>query len=414
MAISDLYCLPATLKRHHQPPLGNFIDGFQEWLDVGQFTTSTMIQHITYITLFSEYLATQSVSHPSAIQQHHIDQFIQQYDDDKRRDRPWLYAINRLLKYFHHIGVNIACEQIEIESEKILAAYCDWAAQSCNLCPSTIALRQGCLARFFNKTKFNLTYGSLKTLNSETLQSQFLESIKSQGKAARRTTQSALRSFFKFCFFSGHTQHDLSLAIPVLHSYRLSSLPRIIETPDIKQLFQNIDRDSSTGKRDYAMILLLYYYGVRGVQIRRLKLSDIEWKKSRIHFAACKGGRLVIMPLINEVGDALVDYLQTARPLSEQPYVFLTSRAPYHPLTYSSTLSAILARYQHSAHIKLSRYGSHCYRHSFATRALQQGYSLKAIADCLGHKWLQTTQIYTKVDVCTLSQITLELPGGVQ
>lgn len=414
MALSDFYCLPATLERHHQPPLGNFIDGFQEWLEAHLFTASTMIKHITYVTLFSEYLATQSVSHPQAIQQHHIDEFIQQYDDDKNRRRPWLYAINRLLKYFHHLRLNIACEQIEAESEEILAAYCDWAAQSCNLCPSTIALRQGCLARFFDKATFNLTYGSLKALNSKTLQAQFLASIQSQGKAVRRTTQSTLRSFFKFCFLSGHTQHDLSLAIPVLHSYRLSSLPRIIETPDIKQLFQIIDRDSNAGKRDYAIVLLLYHYGVRGVQIRRLKLSDVKWKQSTIHFAACKGGRLVVMPLINEVAEALLDYLQTARPLSEQANVFLTSRAPYHPLNYSSTLSAILARYQHSAHIELSRYGSHCYRHSFATRALQQGYSLKSIADCLGHKWLQTTQIYTKVDVCTLSQITLELPGGVQ
>ena len=241
----------------------------------------------------------------------------------------------------------------------------------------------------------------------------FLEHISSQGRSARRTLQSALRSFFKYCYFSKITTSNLSLAIPTLHTYKLATIPRAIEEPDIQHVFNNIDRETAVGKRDYAIILLLYHYGVRGAHVRGLRLSSINWHQSVIHFPACKGGKIVTMPLVTEVAQALIDYLKNSRPNSNEQHLFLTSRAPYRPMMRSSTLSAILYRHQYSAQITLSNYGTHCFRHGFATRALQKGYSLKSIADCLGHRCLQSTMIYAKVDAQSLSSMSLELPGGV-
>lgn len=266
---------------------------------------------------------------------------------------------------------------------------------------------------FFERITDELNRVSLNKLTAECLQSLFLEHISSRGTSTRRTLQSALRSFFKYCYFSKITASDLSLAIPTLHTYKLATLPRAIEEPDIQNIFNKIDSETAVGKRDYAIILLLYHYGVRGAQVRALQLKDINWRESVIHFPACKGGKLVTMPLVTEVGETLVDYLRNGRPDSNEQHLFLISRAPYRPMMRSSTLSAIPCRYQHSAQITLSNYGSHCYRHGFATRALRQGYSLKSIADCLGHRCLQSTTIYTKVDVQSLSSICLELPGGV-
>lgn len=269
------------------------------------------------------------------------------------------------------------------------------------------------VAFFFERITDELSPVSLDKLTAECLQSLFLEHIRSQGLSARRTLQSALRSFFKYCYFSKITARDLSLAIPTLHTYKLASIPRAIEEADIQNVFNNIDRETPVGKRDHAIILLLYHYGVRGAQVRTLRLTDLNWRESVIHFPACKGGKIVTMPLVPEVGEALVDYLKNSRPNSNEQQLFLTSRAPHRPMMRSSTLSAILYRYQHNAQFTLSTYGSHCYRHGFATRALRQGYSLKSIADCLGHRCLQSTTIYTKVDVQSLNSISLELPGGV-
>ena len=164
------------------------------------------------------------------------------------------------------------------------------------------------------------------------------------------------------------------------------------------------------GKRDYAIISLLYHYGVRGGQVRALRFCDIDWRQGLVCFPALKHGKTIIVPFVNDVGEALLDYIKTARPQSDAEEIFLTCRAPYHPLLRSNTLSEITGRYLRGAEPALPSCGAHVFRHGFATRLLQQGNSLKTIADLLGHRWLQTTMIYTKVDDHALQTAALELP----
>jgi site-specific recombinase XerD len=110
------------------------------------------------------------------------------------------------------------------------------------------------------------------------------------------------------------------------------------------------------------------------------------------------------------VGESLLDYLKSARPASKDPHVFLTSRAPYHALVHANSLSAIVERHLRAAGIEVTGKGAHGFRHGFATRMLQDGHSLKAIADVLGHRHLGTTFIYAKVDFNSLKQVALPWP----
>jgi len=119
------------------------------------------------------------------------------------------------------------------------------------------------------------------------------------------------------------------------------------------------------------------------------------------------------MPLTPEVGEGLLDYLQNSRPSCSYPHVFLTCRAPYHPLPNSSSLSAIVGHYIQTAGIEIPSKGAHTFRHCFATRMLYKGHSLKAIADVLGHRHLGTTFIYTKVEFNALRQVAFEWPKEV-
>jgi integrase len=160
-------------------------------------------------------------------------------------------------------------------------------------------------------------------------------------------------------------------------------------------------------------VLLLYTYGVRGGQVRALSLEDINWAQNQILFKASKNGKDSLLPLTDEVGKALLDYLQKSRPAFSCPHVFLTSRAPYHPLPHSSSLSAIVDRRIRAAGIQIPSKGAHAFRHCFATRMLQKDHCLKAIADVLGHRHLGTTFIYTKVDFNALRQVALEWPQEV-
>ena len=226
-------------------------------------------------------------------------------------------------------------------------------------------------------------------------------------------------------------EHGFSRSTIRTHLFRLSHLTRHLGDPEcgIRESITTRDVKASvkayslqcqkTGarenhiRRDYAIVHLLYTYGVRGGQVRTLQLEDIDWAHNQILFKASKGGKDSRLPLTAEVGESLLDYLQHSRSPSSSPQVFLTCRAPYHPLPYSSSLSAIGERRIQAAGIELRSKRAHAFRHGFATRMLHQGHSLKAVADVLGHRHLSTTFIYTKMDCNVLKHVALEWPQEV-
>jgi integrase/recombinase XerD len=414
MTLQHLYRQPKAIIRHKQPPLGDYQDGFQDWMHAKKFAVSTMIVHVTYVTLFNQYLVKRHIKNLDQVQQKHIDNFVRQLDANSRpRYRPWLWAIHRFEEYLLDRGLRNTDTLNVSANDVVLKKYLQWLEISRNLCPATIELRRQYLTRFFNFSRKPSIVNQLATLTPAKLQTLFVGYVATAGLSARRSMQATLRTFLTFCYLEKLTSQDLSPAIPTLHTYRLSQLPRAITDQDIKMVFALIDRSTPAGMRDYAIIQLLYHYGVRGGQIRALRMTDIDWRKGIIRFPALKWGKSVVMPLVDEVGAALLDYLQYGRPHEHYAEVFLTCRAPFHPFLRSSTLTALLARYLRQVRHK-PPYGTHCYRHGFATRAFNQGQSLKTIADCLGHRSIQSTMIYTKVDSRNLKTVTLEIPGGVQ
>jgi len=226
----------------------------------------------------------------------------------------------------------------------------------------------------------------------------------------RRRLQGALRSFLRFCLQKGHFACDLAAAVPCIRSYKLSGVPRGICEPDALKTLKCIDRTTATGRRDFAIIQVLHTYGVRSGQVRALRLPDIHWRENRIHFPAHKGGKELIEPLTDDVGESLLDYLRHGRPHVSYPEVFLIAQPPFRPLRTPSTISAIVQRRLNQAGVSNPHKGSHIFRHAFAMRMLQHGQSLKVIADLLGHRNINTTFIYTKADLQALRQVTLEWP----
>jgi len=219
--------------------------------------------------------------------------------------------------------------------------------------------------------------------------------------------------FFRFCYLSGYTQLRLDDAIPRAYCRRLAHPPRGLTDEQSRQVLECVDRQTPIGRRDYSILQMLYAYGVRGGQVRKLRLTDVDWRESTIHFRGMKGGDDSLLPLTDPVGDSLLDYLQHARPPSNHPEVFLSMHPPFPPIMTPSGFSEIAARHIRAAGIEGS-WGTHCFRHGFATRMLASGHSLKAIADIIGHRWLTSTFIYTKVDFDALREAALEWPEEVQ
>ncbi|MFH2116373.1 MAG: site-specific integrase [Spirochaetota bacterium] len=292
-------------------------------------------------------------------------------------------------------------------------AYITWMRRCQHASEGTLGLRSHSIARFLGWLGPGATPNGLSGLTAERIEDYFLSYAQGMGRSARRSMQSALRTFLRFCLHQGYIDRPLDLAVPTLRTYKLATVPRGLSDSEAQQVLGSINRMGHAGRRDYAIVQLLYAYGVRGGQVRSLQLDDIDWAHNQILFKASKNGKDSRLPLTPEVGESLLDYLQNPRPPSSSPNVFLTCRAPYHPLSHSGSLSSIVQRHIRAAGIELCSKGAHAFRHGFATRMLHKGHSLKAIADVLGHRHLSTTFIYTKVDFNALKQVPLEWPEEV-
>ena len=232
-------------------------------------------------------------------------------------------------------------------------------------------------------------------------------------RASMRTRASALRCFFRYAEQKGWCRQGLAAAIKSPRCYSGESLPLGPSWREVKRLLGSLKGDHPITIRDRAIILLLAVYGLRAGEVAGVKLEDFDWEHELLRINRPKQRKAQEYPLVRSVGDAVIRYLRTVRPLSPHPEVFLTSRAPYHPLC-SWAIWPVVARRLRGLGVKLPHYGPHCLRHACATRLLNQGLSLKEIGDHLGHKDPETTRLYAKVNLLQLRQVCqMDLRGLV-
>jgi site-specific recombinase XerD len=199
-------------------------------------------------------------------------------------------------------------------------------------------------------------------------------------------------------------------AIPVLAHWRLSSLPRYLQTEEVERVIAACDPAMAVGKRDRAVLLLLARLGLRAGDIVQLRLGDLDWKEGAISVSG-KGRRQTLMPLTQEIGDAIASYITDGRPETAVDNLFVRSRAPFRALANHCAVSMIVAQAMHRAGVVCpSRGAAHVLRHSVASSMLRQGASLQEIAGVLRHRSTATTEIYAKVDVTALRQIAQAWP----
>jgi site-specific recombinase XerD len=187
-------------------------------------------------------------------------------------------------------------------------------------------------------------------------------------------------------------------------------LPSAFKHEDIEKLISTIDRGSPTGKRAYAVILLVAKTGIRLSDVQNLKFSDINWDDYSIRTTQVKTKEPLVLPLTKDVGWALIDYIEHGRPVSDSPHIFLRERAPYIPLT---NFDNILVKHLRLAGISteyVRHHGLHALRHGLGTTLLEQGVSLDVIQPLLGHVNMSTTKRYAATNVSELRGCALEVP----
>lgn len=215
-----------------------------------------------------------------------------------------------------------------------------------------------------------------------------------------------LRVFLRYLHRQCLIAKDLSACVEVSRAYRLSGVPRSISWDDVRRMLDAVDRRTAAGRRDYAILVLLVTYGLRGREVAAMTLDDIDWKRERLRVPERKAGHSTGYPLSSTVGTALLDYLQHGRPKTTERRIFLRVLAPQGPFTQSA-ISGRVAYYLHRAGIHVPRAGSHTLRHTCVQRLVDADFPFKVIGDYVGHRTPESTEIYSKVAVDALREVAL-------
>jgi site-specific recombinase XerD len=285
-----------------------------------------------------------------------------------------------------------------------LRAFTEYMRVEQGLSPTTIAGRDEQIRWFCASLP-----SQVRSLDAVTLAhvDAFLRAQAQRGWSRRslHTLGGSLRSFFRYAASQRWCRSDLASGIELPRLYALEHVPRAPSVEEVGRLLKDTaSSDDPVNIRDHAILSLLIYYGLRRSEVERLTLDDLDWVAETIHVTRPKQRRAQCYPMSVPVGEAILRYLRLARPRCSHRALFLTIQAPFRPLSGPSITFMVRKRLTKQG-VQLNWRGAHCLRHACASQLLDAGFTLKQIADHLGHRSMDTTRIYTKIDLHGLRQV---------
>jgi site-specific recombinase XerD len=218
------------------------------------------------------------------------------------------------------------------------------------------------------------------------------------------------RAFLRFLYSEKVLAVDFSQSLPTMQARKQTRIPSVWEKDVLLKLLSSIDRGNPSGKRDYAVILLVARLGLRCIDVKHLTFSDFNWKDNYVEFIQCKTKQPVRLPLLKDVGWAVIDYLQNGRPVSDSPYVFLRHLAPIEPFSDEDHLHQMIVKHMRAAKLPVSgkkKVGMHSLRHTLATTLMEQQIPIQEITGILGQQSTESTPTYLKSSLKLLRECAL-------
>lgn len=322
-------------------------------------------------------------------------------------------TLRRLLAMLRRIGVTPeakpACPS---PSGQLARAFERFLLDERNLSPQTVAHRRLTASRFLLE-KFGCGSLNLSKLRASDVTTFVQRHARDHGPFHASHLTTGMRLFLRYLHYKGLTNTDLSLAVPTVARWSLSTLPKHLAVAQVRQVLSHCDRSTARGRRNYAILLLLARLGLRAGEVVSLNLEDIDWDNTRITVCG-KTGRWAQLPLPADVARAIANYLRRDRPRCDCRRVFIRERAPVGGFQRSVAIAKIVQCALAKAGVVSVRKGAHLLRHSLATDMLRKGASLDEIGEVLRHKSPDTTAIYAKVDLNSLQALALPWLGGAR
>lgn len=397
------------------------------WLSTAGYSTGTIHNYISSVREFLRYLDGRGIvltevdsSHVEAYRRHRLRQY-------KRRNgrmppciRQWRGKCNGGIGHFLRSVLGDwprrppPRDAVEAYVRALLAEYRRRLSTYDNLAPSTV------VGRIEEAERFLLWCRDRGAL-SDTLELSVADLdafVQHRASGLRRVTCShmtrLLRSFLRFLHRTGKIPVDLSAQVVVPTLYQYESIPSILDAGQVAAVLRHARKDRSPqGRRDYAILMLLATYGLRGGEVVHLQLADIDWRTDTLSVVHSKTRMCTTLPLVPAVGEALLAYLRNGRPKAASREVFLRLRAPFIRLKGPSSLYHMVRSHIAAAGVRpIGKQGSHLFRHARAVTLLRAGVHVKTISDLLGHRTLKSTSVYFKLQSEELRSVALPLPKG--
>ncbi len=400
---------PKVLLRLRSGALGKEMDRIAAHLsELGYKRGSTKI-YISHLARFSEFVARRAGA--ATIDQDVISRFMRSL----RAGAPRI-AAQTAINHARRIAPDRFATRRAVPDpdSSLLAAYLDHLRQVRGLEPKTCEGLLLTARRIHAWYRGHVPNRPLVAMTGEHVLGvvQHLLSL-STNDCTRASTMSCARTFLHFLQWSDVNSRDLARFVPRTPYWRLAHLPPRLPWEDVRRAIDTIDATTPSGVRDRALLLLLATTGLRNKELRSLELHDIRWRAAEVLVRRTKARRDRVVPLLQEAGETLAEYVLHARPRIGSPQVFLSHVAPIGPFTSSGAISRIVRLRLEQGGIALSgAAGAHPVRHSLATQLVGQRRPINEVADLLGHRSIDTTAIYVKVALPQLVDVALPLPGG--
>ncbi|MGI8393163.1 site-specific integrase [Leucobacter sp. W1038] len=409
----EYFVKPATTDRFRGSWIGAEIESYLEWLVREGYADKTIWRRVPIGYAFGEFAWVQGArtvadlpEHVEAFVADRVASHLARFGSDRSMVKEVRGPVEQMLSVVLPGFEGSGRRHQRVPFVDVLPGFFDYLSSERGLRASSLFQYRHHLSRFeAHLSRIGVT--SLGELSPTLLSAYMVErSATGLSKSTVRSTAGVLRVFLRYAHREGVIGTDLSGTVGWPQFYRLSNIPRSVSWEGVNRTLAAVDRRSPVGRRDYAILLLLATYGLRGREIVALTLDDFDWKRERLAIPERKAGHSTAFPLSPIVGDAVVDYLQHGRPDTSDRHVFFRAAAPQRPIS-SAAVSALASRYLRAAGVSVPRPGSHTFRHSAVQRLVDADMDLKTIGDFIGHRSARSTEVYAKVAIEALREVAL-------
>lgn len=401
---------PKTLRCLRAGPLGPQLPRFTSHVVDAGYAAATIKYRLRIASALSIWMETERLELES-LDESVVGSFLQARARCRRPRAEDGRTLQLLLAFLRAADVLAPPAQAAVEDgvARVLARYRCYLLDERGLAKAT-TINYVSLVRRFLERRYGAAKVALPDLCANDVTQFLLEYVGQSSRGRSKLMATALRSFLRFLHFEGETAEDLGSAVPVVPNWRLQTIPKHISEEKVERILDGCDRHTAVGRRDYAILLLLARLGLRAGELVALTLDDCDWDAGVIIIRGSKRTGQHQLPLPQDVGEALAEYLSRDRPRCSTRRVFIRARAPHRGFASSVSICTIVREAIVRAGVEAPSHGAHLLRHSLATRMIRQGASLAEVGEILRHRHPDTTAIYAKVDLASLRTVVIPWP----